>query len=109
MEDSLTAGERKRFLKTAEEIPLELAQDGGFVHNRSTKGTFTVAPNVIWFRPESVQGLTLEVMQKAAEDAGREFGLAWLFTPFELLIKDTALVTADEKSVIYTEYLKSSG
>ncbi|HWD41702.1 MAG TPA: hypothetical protein VG944_22865 [Fimbriimonas sp.] len=107
MEASLSPLDRKRFAKATEEYPLELASDGTFTHKVVTRGTFEVCGDRVTFQPRHFNGLTLDSMIRAAEEAGRTFGLAWLFNPFELLVRGEELVTPDEGSAVYIAYSKS--
>jgi len=106
MESALGAAEKKRFLKHTEAVRLELRADGTFSHKSTTEGRYTCAGDHVSFVPTVVSGLTEDQMRRSAEEAGRVFGLAWLFTPFELKVQGEILVTPDERAVVYTEYVR---
>jgi hypothetical protein len=108
MESALSPAEKKKLLKNAETFPLELREDGTFTYKGSSVGTYVVDGKTIHLQPVSVSGSTLADMERAANEAGRTFGLAWLFSPFQLAIEDSVLVTANAKSVIYTEFVRES-
>ncbi len=106
MEGALAPAERNRFLKNTETLPLELRDDWTFSHKGTTEGSFTQDGEVLNLVPISFAGLTEPQMRQAAEDAGRTFGLGWLFAPFQLKISGEALVSGDDKALVYTEYLR---
>lgn len=106
MESDLAPAEKKKLLKNTDTFPLELRTDGTFTYKGSTDGKYLVAGNTISLLPTSVSGSTLADMERAASEAGRVFGLSWLFAPFELLIEGDVLVTAETRSVIYTEFVR---
>ena len=108
MEASLTPVERKKIIKNEEVCPLILNSDGTFNHKKTTSGRYEVKGNRIFFKPEQFNGVSLQAMKQAADQAGRSFGLAWLFDPFELQIDGESLVSGQPSAVIYTEYLRKS-
>jgi hypothetical protein len=106
MEAALVPAEKKRFLKTQEEIALELHANGAFVHRRTTSGRFAIQAGRLDFTPVEFNGLTEKAMRQAAEEAGRAFGLAWLFKPFSLDVVGTTLRSTEDRSLIYVEYVR---
>ncbi len=106
MENALGPAEKKRFLKSNEAVPLELRADGSFFFKKTTEGRCDLKGETLIFIPLAVSGMTEAQMRQAAEEAGRVFGLAWLFAPFELKVLGETLVSPDEKGVIYTEYVR---
>jgi hypothetical protein len=103
-EDELTRDEVKRYLKTKENLDLEIREDGTFSHKKVTEGTWTLEADRIRFQPTAFGGKTHDEMRTASEDAGRVFTLGFLFEPFELVLDGETLVTPDPKSLIYTVY-----
>jgi hypothetical protein len=107
MESALSPAEKGRFMKNTEKIPLTLKPDGAFHYKGTTEGSCQIEGDLLKFVPTVFNGSTKEAMEKAAFEAERVFGLAWLFNPFELKVEGATLVSPDEKSVIYTEFVRA--
>jgi hypothetical protein len=108
MEACLAPVERKRIAKGTDLACLELKIDGTFVHKKTTWGVYQIVGRRILLRPREFNGASLETMKEGAENAGRSFGLAWLFDPFELFINGDTLETSSSASLIYTVYVRSA-
>ena len=106
MEGQLAAPEKMRFLKSTETIPLELKPDGSFLYKKTTQGQCRREGDRLFFQPAVFNGTTKEQMERSAEEAGRVFGLAWLFNPFSLKIAGSGVLVSDDRSIIYTEYTR---
>lgn len=104
-EASLKPSEIRALLREAQPAPLELRADGTFKHRGALEGHCTVEGSRVRCAPASFDGMTHESMRKRAESSGREFGLGWLFDPFELELEPDgtmATVTASVVQVAYT-------
>ncbi len=111
-EDSLKPAEIRALLREAQPAPLELRADGTFRHRGALEGRYTVEGALVRCAPTSFDGMTHESMRGRAEDAGREFGLAWIFDPFDLEIEDDgtmATVSPSMVQVAYTRKAKKGG
>jgi hypothetical protein len=106
-EDSLKPAEAKALLREAQPAPLELRPDGTFRHRGALEGRFEIEGGLLRFAPASFDGLSHEAMRQRAEDAGREFGLGWLFDPFEMDVEETGLATVSE-SVVQVAYTRKT-
>lgn len=102
-EDELSPKERKELAKAKPDVDLLLREDGTF-KRQVTEGTWRVDAERVVFQPDTFGGETLETMRTRVEEMGRTFTLAFVFSPFELLIEGDALVTPDENAVIVTEF-----
>jgi hypothetical protein len=102
-EAELSAQERKQIQKGSASIDLDMREDGTF-QRQVTEGTWRVDGNKVIFTPNKFGGKTAEEMQRAADEQGRAFGLAFVFNKFELLIDGDCLLSPDESSLIYTEF-----
>jgi hypothetical protein len=107
MEKCLAPIEKKRLSRGDEFCPLDLNRDGTFLHKGTTSGVFEVRGDKISFQPKKLNGQSLESMQQAAIEAGRAFGLAWLFDPFELQIVGETLQSTNPGGVVYVEYTRA--
>lgn len=103
-EDQIAPAERKKLLKQSDPASLIIRADGTFTYKGGTEGRIDRKGATLTCRPTSVSGATLEQMEQAAREAGRTFGLAWLFRPFELRIEGEVLICAEADSVIHTEF-----
>ncbi|GEM_PF-1770768 len=108
-EDSLKPAEVKALLREAQPAPLELRPDGSFRHRGALDGRFEIEGCRLRFAPASFDGLTHEAMRQRAEDAGREFGLGWLFNPFELEIEADGTMATAESGVVQVAYTRKKG
>jgi hypothetical protein len=106
MERDLAPAERKKLLKQTDPVSLDLRADGTFTFKGSAEGRVAMTGTTLVCQPASVCGTTREQMERAAEEAGRVFGLAWLFQPFELTIEGDLLVSREASSVVYTEFTR---
>jgi hypothetical protein len=109
MEKELSAAERAKFKKSTERVALVLRADGSFHYKGTTEGVCSREGDKLLFTPTAFNGQTLEAMEKAAFEAGRMFGLAWLFNAFELRVAGEVLVSTDDRAVMYMEYLREGG
>ena len=108
-EDSLKPTEAKALLRDAQPSLLELRADGTFRHRGALEGAFALDGTRLRCVPSSFDGMTHDAMRGRAEDAGREFGLGWLFDAFELEIEaDGTLATVGE-SVVQIAYVRKVG
>jgi hypothetical protein len=108
MESHLAPVERKRLSKNDELCPLLLKSDGTFLHKKTTWGVFEIVGNRIMLKPKEFNGLSLDSMESAARNAGRAFGLSWLFDPFELLVVGERLESENHGGLIYVEYVRGT-
>lgn len=108
-EDSLKPAEAKALLREASPAPLELRADGTFKHRGALEGSFGLEGNLLRFSPVSFDGMTHEAMRERAEDAGREFGLGWLFDPFELEIEADGTMATVNEGVVQVAYTRKEG
>ena len=53
--------------------------------------------------------MTHESMRQRAEESGREFGLGWLFDPFELEIEDDGTMATVNEGVVQVAYTRKAG
>ena len=110
-EDSLKPAEARALLREARPAALELRADGSFRHRGAVEGLFAIEGDRLRCIPASFDGMTHAAMRARAEEAGREFGLGWLFDPFELVIEaDGGLATVSEGvvQVVYASRAKGS-
>ena len=110
-EASLKPAEIKALLREAQPASLTLHEDGAFRHRNALEGRFTIEGGVLRFVPDVFDGMTHASMRARAEESGREFGLGWLFDPFELIIEadgTMATVTPSVMQVAYTRKPKKS-
>lgn len=107
-EDSLKPAEVKALLREAQPAPLELRADGTFRHRGALEGKYTIRESRLQFEPESFDGMTHAGMRERAEDAGREFGLAWLFDPFVLEIEDDGAMATCSEGVVQVVYTRKA-
>lgn len=105
-EDSLKPAEAKALLREAQPAPLELKEDGGFRHRGALDGRYAIDGTLLRFEPASFDGMTHEAMRARAEDAGREFGLGWIFDPFELEIEADGLLVTAGPGVVQVAYTR---
>jgi hypothetical protein len=108
-EDSLKPAEAKALLREASPAPLELRADGTFKHRGALEGSYRMDGNRLQFAPASFDGMTHEEMRQRAEDAGREFGLGWLFDPFELEIEPDGTMATVNEGVVQVAYTRKEG
>lgn len=104
-ESELTKQELSKLKKGVDEIDLELKPDGKFVWKKATEGAYQISGNKVLFTVETFGGQSLQQMRDRAEEMNRTFGLSFLFNPFELVIEGDRLVTPEESSVFYVEYV----
>ena len=104
-EDELSPQERKQLQKSSNLVDLVLRDDGTFT-KQVTEGTWRESRDRITFTPTKFGGKTKDEMERAAEEMGRAFGLAFVFYEFELLIQGANLVTSDDRALIYTEFTR---
>ena len=105
-EDSLKPTEIRALLREAQPAPLELRPDGTFRHRGALEGRFSVDGGTLRFAPSCFDGMTHAAMRERAEDAGREFGLGWLFDPFELALEDDGTMATVTPSVMQVAYTR---
>ena len=108
-EDSLKPAEAKALLREASPAPLELRADGTFRHRGALEGAFFLEGDRLRFSPASFDGMTHESMRQRAEDAGREFGLGWLFDTFELEIEPDGTMATVNEGVVQVAYTRKEG
>lgn len=108
-EESLKPAEVRVLLREAQPAPLELRADGGFRHRGALEGTYTIEGETLRFAPASFDGMTHAGMRERAEDAGREFGLGWLFEPFELEIEADGTMATVSEGVVQVAYTRKAG
>jgi hypothetical protein len=101
--DELSPTERKELERAKPNVELVLRPDGTFVRE-ITAGTWRQTGNRIELTPTSFGGETVEVMRERSESMGRTFALSFLFNPFELRFEGGALVSADDRLLIYMEF-----
>ena len=106
-EDSLKPAEAKALLREAAPAPLELRADGTFRHRGALEGRVHLEGCRLRFEPASFDGMTYEAMRARAEDAGREFGLGWIFDPFELEIEDDGTMATVTTGVVQVAYTRA--
>jgi len=106
-EDSLKPAEVKALLREAAPAPLELRADGTFRHRGALEGCVLLKGGRLQFEPASFDGMTKEAMRARAEDAGREFGLAWIFEPFELEIEEDGTMATVTTGVVQVAYTRA--
>lgn len=106
-EDSLKPAEVRALLREAQPAPLELRADGTFKHRGALEGCFDLDGETLRFAPASFDGMTHESMRERAEDAGREFGLGWLFNPFELAIEADGTMATVAEGVVQVAYTRA--
>jgi len=105
-EDDLSPKERKELAKAKPDVDLLLREDGTF-KRQVTEGTWKLTGNEIVFSPVSFGGETKDQMKARTEEMGRMFTLAFVFSPFSLLVEGDALVTPDQDAVIVTEFRRN--
>jgi hypothetical protein len=103
-EGELTKDEVKRYLKSKENLSLDLRPDGTFSHKGISHGTWSSDGDRVLLHPMKFGNQTREEMERAATDSGRAFTLAFLFDPFELRCKGGALYSPDESALIFLCY-----
>lgn len=108
-EDSLKPAEARALLREAQPAPLELREDGTFKHRGALEGCYSVEGERVRCVPASFDGMTHESMRERAEDAGREFGLGWIFDPFELTIEGDGTMATVSESVVQVAYTRKIG
>ncbi len=108
-EDSLKPAEVKALLREAQPAPLELKPDGRFRHRGALDGCYRIEGSRLCFSPESFDGMTHASMRQRAEEAGREFGLGWLFDPFELEIEGDGTMATVSEGVVQVAYTRKAG
>ena len=102
-EDELSPKERKELAKAKPDVDLLLRPDGTF-KRQVTEGTWKLSGDEVLFSPVSFGGETKEQMRARTEEMGRMFTLAFVFSPFTLLVDGDALVTPDPDAVVITEF-----
>lgn len=105
-EDSLKPAEVRALMREAQPAPLELRADGTFRHRGALEGCYSVEGDTVRCVPESFDGMSHDSMRKRAEDAGREFGLGWIFDPFELTIEGDGTMATVSESVVQVAYTR---
>ncbi len=105
-EDSLKPAEVRALLREAAPAPLELRADGTFRHRGALEGRFALDGSTLRFAPVSFDGMTHESMRERAKDAGREFGLGWLFDPFEIEIEADGTMATVCEGVVQVAYTR---
>jgi hypothetical protein len=103
-EDELGPADRKQLSESAK-VEIELRDDGTFV-KQITEGIWKRVDDRILFTPVKFGGKTEVDMREAAEEMGRAFGLAFVFNPFELLVRGETLVSPEEGTLLFVEYTK---
>src|SRR4051812_43832544 len=89
-EDELSPKERKELAKAKPDVDLLLRPDGTF-KRQVTEGTWQLKGHEVIFSPVSFGGETQEQMRARTEEMGRMFTLAFVFSPFSLLVDGEAL------------------
>jgi hypothetical protein len=107
-EDSLKPAEVKALLREASPAPLELRADGTFRHRGALEGSYKLEDGLLKFKPASFDGMTHEGMLQRAEEAGREFGLGWLFDPFEMVIEADGTMATVCDGVVQVAYTRKA-
>ena len=107
-EDSLKPAEVRALLREAQPAPLDLRADGTFRHRGALEGRYSVEGGTVRCVPSSFDGMTHESMRARAEDAGREFGLGWIFDPFELAIEGDGTMATVSGSVVQVAYTRKA-
>jgi len=106
-EASLKPAEAKALLREAAPAPLELRADGTFRHRGALEGKVRVEGDRLSFEPVSFDGMTHDAMRARAEDAGREFGLDWIFDPFELELEEDGTMATVSSGVVQVAYTRA--
>ena len=105
-EDALKPAEVRALLREAQPSPLELRADGTFRHRGALEGLVSLDGDVLRFAPVSFDGMTHESMRERAEEAGREFGLGWIFDPFEIEIEADGTLATVSQGVVQVAYVR---
>ena len=105
-EDSLKPAEARALLREAQPAPLELRADGTFRHRTALEGCYSVEGETVRCVPAAFDGMTHASMRERAEAAGREFGLGWIFDPFELQIEGDGTMATVSESVVQVAYTR---
>lgn len=107
-EESLKPAEIRALLREAQPAPLELRVDGTFRHRGALEGSYTVDGSLVRCAPASFDGMTHEAMRARAEEAGREFGLGWIFDPFELELEADGTIATVSAGVVQVAYTRKT-
>lgn len=105
-ENSLSPAELKGLLREAAPAPLELREDGTYRHRGAVEGRCTLDGVNLRLQPVSFDGMTLAQMRTRAEEMGREFGLAWLFDPIDLVVEDDGTLATAGSGVVQVAYTR---
>ena len=108
-EDSLKPTEVRALLRDAQPSPLELRADGSFKHRLALEGRYEIEGARVRCVPASFDGMTHESMRRRAAEAGREFGLGWLFDSFEMEIEADGTMATVSESVVQVAYTRKIG